>query len=541
MTTPAAVPLVPADAPVVEVSVLEDRARVIRRGTVAVPAGQSRLVIARVAPVLVDKTLTATAGAARVVDVRCRRALAPWATGQAAGDAAARAVDAATLRARADEVGAEVARLEAEVTVIEREAADVVRLAEVVLAELGGDAAWGRLPGDAATRLDALDARDRALTAEVAQRRLALARARRDLGSLRARADEAARDAGRDRADVEIDVVADADAEVTLELEYLVPGACWRPYHTATLQDGAVTIATDACVWQATGEDWTDAALSFSTERPSLGAAPPRLVSDELHVQRKSDTLVVEARDQELETTGLGVDAPARAVAAAVPGVDDGGVTQVLRAPHPATVPADGRPYRVRLGDHRADAEVALVAFPERSPCVFTRSRQVNGPRPLLAGPVDLIRDHGQVGRTSILYVAPGERFDLGWGPEPDVRLHRDERRKRDEAGVLGSWHTTRVRVAVRLSNLGRAARTVEVTERIPVSEIDKVEIKVAAADAWQLEDDDGERRDDTPLCTTRTVDDDGLARWVVEVPPRSRRAVALEYQLRAHTSVVGL
>lgn len=526
-------------APVVEVALLEDRARVIRRGTFALPAGQSRVVVAGVAPVLVDKTLTATATGGRVLDVRCTRTLATWRTAEGPG-ATARSADAAALAARMQETQATVSAAEAELAITEHEHADVVRLRAVLLAELAAEAAWGRKPDGAGDRLTTLDDRDRALTAELARQRHALDRGRRDLTALRARLDDALREAGVEAAAVELDVVVDAPGDVTIELEYLVPGACWRPYHTARLAGDRVTITTDACVWQATGEDWRDVAITCSTERPSLGASPPRLASDEIRVQRKSDVVVVEAREQEIETTGLGGE---RAVvsAAQVPGVDDGGVAQTLRAPHPATVPSDGRPYRVTLGSHEAPAEVALVAFPERSPCVFTRTRQVNGPRPLLAGPVDLIRDAGHVGRTSILFVAAGERFELGWGPEADVRLHRDEQRKRDEAGMLGSWNTTRVRVAVRLSNLGARARTVEVTERVPVSEIDKVEIAVTAPEAWRLEDDDGQRPDDVEVVTTRAIDDDGLATWRVELPGRGRRAVALEYRLRAHTSVVGV
>jgi uncharacterized protein (TIGR02231 family) len=546
MPDPAPTGAVVVVAPITDVLVLEDRARVTRRGEVRLAAGQARLVVRGVAPVLVDKTLTATCDGATVVDVRCVRALAPWRTGvdvDPGAGASTRGADAAARAAELDAAAAAVARLAAEVEVAERQVADVARLTEVVLAELAAEAAWGRAPAGAAERLARLDARDAELAAALAGQRVELDRARRDLAALRARAAAAADDAGVDTAEVVIDVVAAAPIATTVVVEYLVPGACWRPYHTATLADGAITIATDACVWQHTGEDWAGVALSCSTERPSLGASPPTLVSDELRVQRRSDAVVVEAREQEIEDTGLGVERP-RQTAAVVPGVDDGGVTQVLRAPHPATVVSDGRPYRVRLGDHTAPAEIALVAFPERSPCVFARARATNGPRPLLAGPVDLIRDHGHVGRTSILYVAPHERFDLGFGPEPDVRLHREERRHVDEAGMLGSWNEQRVRVAVRVSNLGPAARTVELTERIPVSEIDKVEIRLAAADAWRPGDDpaEGEPADDTPAVTARAVDEaDGLITWSVELPPRDRRLVALQYVIRAHTSVVGV
>jgi uncharacterized protein (TIGR02231 family) len=195
----------------------------------------------------------------------------------------------------------------------------------------------------------------------------------------------------------------------------------------------------------------------------------------------------------------------------------------------------------VPLGAHAAPAEVTLVAMPERSPCAFTRSRQVNGGRPLLAGPVDLVRDHGQVGRTSVLYVAGGERFELGWGPDPELRLHREEERLREEPGLLQSAKVTRVQVVVRLSNLGATPRTVEVVERVPVSELDKVEIVVTPPEGWSPPTLATERAAGVELVTARSVDGDGLVRWQVTLPPRGRRMVALEYRVRADSGVVGL
>ncbi|MBZ0230880.1 MAG: DUF4139 domain-containing protein, partial [Deltaproteobacteria bacterium] len=346
------------------------------------------------------------------------------------------------------------------------------------------------------------------------------------------------RDLGREVAALAVDLVAGDGGACELTIEYTTPCACWRPYHTATLRDARVELATDACVWQATGEDWREVRLRFSTERPSLGTSPPDLHDDLLRVQPKG-ALVVTAREQEIATTGEGA---VKREAVELPGVDDGGVTRILTAPMAATIPSDGHPYRVRIGGFTTTAEAALVAMPEKAAAAILRTRQENaGPEPLLAGPVDLVREGGLCGRTSILYVAPGERFLLGWGPEPSVRVARAHREKREESGMLGSWSTTTHRVAVRLSNVGGTALEVAVTERIPVAEVEQVEIKLAAADAWELEDDDGERRDRTPLCLERSVDaTDGLVTWQVELPPRSHRAVALEYVVRTHDSVAG-
>ena len=135
------------------------------------------------------------------------------------------------------------------------------------------------------------------------------------------------------------------------------------------------------------------------------------------------------------------------------------------------------------VGGFTAPTQLSLVAIPLRSPWVHVRARIVNaGTAPLLAGPVDLIMASGYVGRAEVGFVAAGEKFYLGFGPEADVRVHRTETRERDEAGLLGGWNVQTVRVAVRLSNLGAERREVDVTERIPISEVEQVEVQVALA-----------------------------------------------------------
>lgn len=532
----AAVSEIVADLPVVEVVVLEDRARITRRGSVVLPAGQTRVRVRGVAPVMVDKSAVARvpAGAADVVDVRVEREVAPWLDG--ATDARAAAAALVELRARRD-----LARDAARAVADEAAAAATTTLllddlTRVAGEDLAVEAAWGRTAAGAAERLAELAARARTASARAAMLAVDVARAREEVVRLDQQVAVRERDLGREVATLAIDVVSSAGATCEVTVEYTTPCACWRPYHTATLRDGSVEITTDACVWQSTGEDWREVRLRFSTERPSLGTSPPDLHDDLLRVQPKG-ALVVTAREQDIKTTGEGA---VKSVAVELPGVDDGGMTRILAAPMAATVPSDGQPYRVRVGAFVTAAEAALVAMPEKAAAAILRTRQDNaGKEPLLAGPVDLVRDGGLCGRTSILFVAPGERFLLGWGPEPSVRVNRSHREKREESGMLGSWSSTTHRVAVRLSNLGGTVRQVAVTERIPVAEVEQVEVKLAAPDAWKLEDEDGERRDKTPLCVERSVDaTDGLVTWNVELPPRSHRAIALEYLVRTHDSV---
>ena len=64
------------EAPVKQVTLLEDRAQVKRSGTLTLEPGQHKVLVADVAPVLQDLSLRAEAsGGARVIDARVRRAL----------------------------------------------------------------------------------------------------------------------------------------------------------------------------------------------------------------------------------------------------------------------------------------------------------------------------------------------------------------------------------------------------------------------------------------------------------------------------------
>ena len=68
--------MIAAALPATSVLVLEDRARVERRGAVELPAGASRVVIAGVTPVVADKTVIARDVGVEVIDARVRRTVA---------------------------------------------------------------------------------------------------------------------------------------------------------------------------------------------------------------------------------------------------------------------------------------------------------------------------------------------------------------------------------------------------------------------------------------------------------------------------------
>jgi len=241
-------------------------------------------------------------------------------------------------------------------------------------------------------------------------------------------------------------------------------------------------------------------------------------------VRRKSETVDVQVRQQTVHTTGLGGEPSA--VIPEVPGIDDGGVPLTLEASRKATIPSDGQPYRAPVFSFVSPAEGELVATPEISLAAVYKSVQHNSaPLPLLAGPVDLIRRGGLVGRTSVLFVAPGERFPLAWGPEGEIRVHREVEEQDEERSMLSSWIKQAHLVQVRLSNIGAKDLTLTVKERVPVSEIDKVKVAV----------------DNSKTTDAIEPDEQGFLSWRVELPPFERKKLELRYSIKRHRDVVGL
>jgi uncharacterized protein (TIGR02231 family) len=497
-------------APVAAVTVLEDRAQVTRRGAARLEAGRALLRISGVAPVLADRTLTVKVegadGAVTVTDARVRRELR-----------GAAAVGDGSVQGRLLELAAQkTAALET----LALESDDVRLLDQAAVAALDdatGDAAWGRGAADQwrvwLSELAARERRARDRILELREQIETVDEAIRDLKAQLADAPPRVLDAA-----IDLELEAARDAEVTVEVSYVVPGACWRPQHTARLQtaDTSVRVAfsTEACVWQRTGEDWHEALLRFSTQRPSLGARPPLLDDDTLVARERPEKLAVETRDQEIRTTGLGAAGrPAREL----PGIDDGGAVLAFQAPHPASVPSDGRPYRVALGAFGAAAEEALVLMPERAAAVLRRATFANeGATPILAGPVDLIADGGLVGRTVARFTAPGERVAMGFGPDPAIRVQRRADRVDRSAGLLAGRVRTEHTVTLLLSSIGTETRSFDVTERIPVSEVEQVKITF----------------DREATVPPAVPDADGHLTWHVTLPPGGNRTMKLRYTL---------
>ena len=515
----------PLSLPVVKVTVLEDRALVERRGEVPLVAGAQRLVIEGLSPLAVDRSLQAKLSGGTVSQARIRRAMKPYRP--------------EALREHRTELGRRVAEREQEL--LRAEAEEERRRHRHTLLLNAHEDVFRSISEDAGSGQDRPEVWRQQLATirrEVDTAEAALRDTSREVAQLRARLQEARSAlAGTEREEARLDVHAElevghpAGGSTTLSVTYLVPCAAWRPAYRATLERGekgeTVTLECEAVVWQRTEEEWKDAELAFSTARPTLGASPPRLVEDRLWLrdktEREKQVVEVSIREEVIQTTGEGGVVRRDE---GLPGMDDGGEPLTLAAQHRATVPSDGEPHRVPLFRFSAPAASELLACPELSPLVHRVARFDNtGPSVLLAGPVDLVRTSGYVGRAPLRFTGRGERVKLGFGSEDALRVARVPDDHVETSRLTGRRVRTQ-RVRLFLSNMGSRPEAVALEERMPVSEVEAVEVMLL--------------KEGTKPAPSR-VSEDGIVRFELTAPPRSQQELSLAYTVTSASKVAGL
>ncbi|MFI6564262.1 mucoidy inhibitor MuiA family protein [Streptomyces sp. NPDC050534] len=513
----------PIPLPVTAVTCLEDRAHIERSAEIDLTAGVQRLRLGPISALAVDRTLHAELTGeqqATVLDCRIVRTWTPRGPLPSADDSALR-LEIRALEEERLSLSHRRDRLIARLDLLGRLATDLLRdIAEGTGNGETDEPRWTReldridSERDAyGEQLRAAEARLTALSGELMEARQAIELSEEQPAELIGH--------------VELTVQAADAGPVRLRLTHLTSCALWRPAYRAVLDEDALTLETDAMVWQRTGEDWSDVRLTLSTARSALSTDPPRLAEDRLTLRDRSTaerrTVDVELREEEIASLG-----PAPVLG--LPGVDDGGEARVLHSAVPVSVPTDGRAHRVPLTAVTTVASSEYASSPELSPLVtqVVRFDNTSG-HALLAGPVDLVRGSGFTGRGTLDFTAPGAPVELAFGSHDDYRVTRHAEESRDTTTLTQRTLITRT-VRLHLSRFSapgeQGEQLVAVRERIPVSEVSAVEVRLRK-EACAPEPD--------------TVDADGIARWALRLPPGGQRTVTLVYEISASGKVAGL
>lgn len=349
---------------------------------------------------------------------------------------------------------------------------------------------------------------------------------------------------------VVVTVQAAAAAAGTLTLSAMLPGATWEPAHELRASNGVTNLALTsyATITQSTGEDWNGVALALSTQHSTETMKIPELQGLLLGNSRaavravnRTDTFKDANRNwteqngfffnfanpgkfaQQSEYSDnqklmLGNSAM---ICAVFETLRLRGTSAHFAAVGAQTIRADGRPVRTPIGAVELAAKHNIVAAPELSlNAAHTADLTHTGKQPLLPGKVALYIDGAFLGLTESDFVAPGESFDVFLGVADQIKLSRVVDPKRSELYRSGTRTRMKVAYVLTVENLADKPATVQLTDRIPVSEVEDIRI--------------------SSVKTTPEVkaDTKGLLRWNAALGPRQSKEHRIEYTIEYPTDL---
>jgi uncharacterized protein (TIGR02231 family) len=306
-----------------------------------------------------------------------------------------------------------------------------------------------------------------------------------------------------------------------VQLSYVVPGATWRPdYRLHVGRNGRAELTVRAIVQQGTGEDWRDVRLAVSTANLQRSNLPPKIRRMRVSTHEAAETRKVLTRRFE-HRRHLDAKKPPKVVTAGLlaPPKEEPALALQLDASTNADVPGDGREVAVPLEQRRVTVRIENETVPKLYPYVYRRVSLHNPfAFPLLPGTVELVEGDTFLGRTQVKQHAPGEPVAFSLGVENQLQVHRYVKREKLEgAKAFGSTKLLRHRYVIQLGNWNRSPQRVRVLENIPVAQAEQIQVSLS---------DDSTR----PTRWNRT---DGFLAWEVQLPPRSKRTITVDYTIR--------
>ncbi len=341
----------------------------------------------------------------------------------------------------------------------------------------------------------------------------------------------------RPRSIASVEINGDEAVTGTLLVSYRIAEAGWEPVYDLRLtqgEDASLQIDRHARVYQRTGEDWSDVALTLSTTRPSgrmqAPDLPPQLASL-FDPQIYARGAVVNQTAPRLEKSVAGLSQTQEAFADlevedraeaefAPPQVQTIGQTVVFNLGERADVDGDGTVRQMTID--KAEADVATIArsTPEFDTGAYLYANLENVfAGPILPGRASAFRDGAFVGEIFMPMTAPGADATLPFGRIDGIEITRIVLDKEEgDFGIIGTTNRRTEKFEITAQSVLPFAIPLTIYDRMPFSEEEDLEIEFTAQPKPSESDFEGKR---------------GVQAWTLDLKPGGKQTIRFAYELQ--------
>lgn len=348
--------------------------------------------------------------------------------------------------------------------------------------------------------------------------------------------------------EVVIPIESAAETELTVDLSYQQGNVGWSPVYDARYdtKSGKLDLVQYGSVWQQTGEDWSDVALTLSTAQPSRGAGLPDMYPQWLSIAPSYQPMARNAEggvnmgELAANVTGsiedrsfLSAAAPAVATFAAEDAVveekvayssaqiDTQGFVGEYKIPGPSTVKSDGTQSKLLIGSFMTENFTQVQIKPQMSSEAYLVVKaKLKGEAPILPGTVNLFRDEAFIGQSGLPMLRPEDVQELAFGIDDKVTVKRNTLKdERSEAGLVMKDQVIERQFVTEIQNLHKEPVSIAVLETVPTSQDQRIRVEILP-DAT------------TPGYEADLHDVKGVTRWLKDLKAEEKVKVTLGWKV---------
>ncbi len=314
-----------------------------------------------------------------------------------------------------------------------------------------------------------------------------------------------------------VDVTVAEETQAEFELDYFTRNAAWRPSYELDLasETGALSIDRFVTLQTFGAARWQDVAVTFSTAAPdrarvpsTVSSRPARLVvpyDPESSVTRTLEDLAPRPVPQPA-AVGYAAGAPAVVMEMAPVVAEFNGLSVSYPYPEPISVSATGE-VLLAFDTLELETETENRAVPRWDETAFLIAMTENDSgEPILPGGARFYRDGALLGEGVLPLIPAGAEAEMAFGALDHLQLTWIDRSLAEgDRGLFVSSNTQARQIAFGVENTGTDAESVRILYATPFAEQEDLELDLTLSPRPSEQDIEGQR---------------GVSAWDMDVAP---------------------
>lgn len=312
---------------------------------------------------------------------------------------------------------------------------------------------------------------------------------------------------------IEVELKAPAQTNATLNLDYFTSDASWSPVYDIRVNDltGKMNVAYKAQIFQKTGLDWNNVALTVSTGNPMFNNEKPiikkRFVDAYVKTTSQYNYKSMTGRSAEgIATSMAGVQGNDGQMGSVRGARTDGTITYVdgvsvmknstnidFAIEKPYSIASNNKPYLVEIKKYVFDAQYEIYAAPEWDKSAYltaqTSGWENNG---FEVGMMNIFLAGTFIGTTNFDPNSTTDTLTLSLGKDKSTNIERVRSTDFSKTKLLSNAVEETFAYTIKVKNTRDYPIKVKIEEQIPIAKSDDITVTIVSMEGAKQEKESG-------------------------------------------------